>query len=169
MDFLHIHLMINHFPVVLYIVAGVFLATGLWTRDKGSLNRAMVLIFMASFMGILSYYSGENAEDAAEAFLANSETFIESHEEQAGVSLVFLGLSLLASGLALAAKRWVNTSLFRAGVFISPLVLLTFGSLILTGSTGGKIRHSELRDDFKAPIYMESYEKNKDEEEKHDD
>ena len=89
--------------------------------------------------------TGEGAEEVVENINGVSENFIESHEEAAEtfaiLSYILGGISLL--GLWASFKQKSFSSIISIATLIFAFVVLFFAKQ--TGTTGGEIRHTEIR------------------------
>jgi len=95
--------------------------------------------------------SGERAEEMIESTVFFSETHIESHEEAAETFAIF---SYVIAVMAIVSL-WAD---FKKKSFAVILTEITLGLCIVsfyfaqkTGTTGGEIRHEEIRKGFVAP------------------
>ncbi len=141
----HLHLLLNHVPV---LAVPFGLAVLGWTllRPRPELARIALAIFVFSALATIpTYLSGEPAEDAIEGVAADIEPWVEPHEEAALVSLI-LGEALGVVGLVelWRARRAVSPSRPMTMVTLV-LALATAGSLAYTANLGGLIRHTEIR------------------------
>ncbi len=145
MDAAHLHLLLNHIPVI-GTAAGLFLlAWGLW-RNSDELKRVSLAIFMISaVVAIPTYLTGESAEELVEHLSGVSESLIERHEDAAVVSIVALEALGLAAAVTLAlfqrAHRAVNVMLVAS----LALAVVTGALMARTANLGGQIRHTEIR------------------------
>jgi hypothetical protein len=145
MNSLHLHLMLNHLPVV-----GSLLGLGLWIaaawRKSLELQKAGLVLFAGiALLTAPVYWSGEEAEDRAAQFPGVTEALLDPHEDAAGVAA--LGVALLGVS-ALGGLIWVRRDrlipLGYAGV-IGVLSLGTVAAMLVTANLGGQIRHPEIR------------------------
>lgn len=144
MNFAHLHLVMNHIPLIGIPVALSFLAHGLWTKNASTQRFSLLILFGLAAMVLPIYLTGEPAEEVVEHLPGVAESFIESHEDAAKFSLI---LTLATGALAFIAlwfqKNEPRRRLMNFGVMgIANLALL---SLAYTANLGGKIRHTELR------------------------
>lgn len=144
MTIVHLHLLINHVPVIgtLFVVA--LLATALMRRD-GTIAR--VALWTSAVLGIVAivvYFTGEPAEEVVEHLPGVSESIIEQHEEVALVATTMIAAFATAALGALAMFR--GRSLPR-WIVVSSLVgmLAVAGVMGWTANLGGQIRHGEIR------------------------
>ena len=145
MDTVHLHLQLNHVPVV-----GTFFGIVLLLVALGRRSRELVLASLRAFVSSAAAavpvdLTGEPAEERVEHIAGVSEDVIERHEEAAAVgfgAVVTLGVVSLV-GLALAAR----TKPVARGLVVVPLLLavVTGGLLAWTANLGGQIRHTEIR------------------------
>lgn len=143
MSILHLHLILNHVPVVGLILVAVILAVALW-RNSSELAR-LGLVFavgLAAVAGIV-FLTGEPAEEAVEHLAGVSESLIHTHEEAAEAALIATSLAGLVSLLGIALfwrrtlPRWVMGTAFA-------VVLLAGGAMGWAANLGGRIRHTEI-------------------------
>ena len=142
----HFHLVLNHFPILGAIFAIPLLAYGFF-RKNTSLERAgLLFLLFVGIVSVLTYLSGESAEEIVEKLSGVSDVYIEKHEEIAGVAVAVALITSLVSLIALFLSL-KNSPLRRAFTGIALLLaFLTSGVMVLTANYGGKIRHSEIRD-----------------------
>lgn len=145
MDSLHLHLIINHFPIVGMIISLLSLSLSLLLKNDSWIKGSYLLLFLLGLSVGPVYLSGESAEDKAEDILAQSEPYIDTHAEAAEKSLVACVLAGLGGGIGLIASRKKSPSRnFSLALLL--LILVAVGFNTWTGITGGKIGHAELRD-----------------------
>jgi hypothetical protein len=110
----------------------------------------MIFIFGA-LAAIAAMNTGEGAEEVVENLSGVTENYIKSHEETAEtfalLSYILGGLSLI--GLWASFKEKTFTNLITIGTLVFALVVLFFAKQ--TGTTGGEIRHTEIRNGYSIP------------------
>lgn len=144
MNFAHIHLVLNHIPIVGIPVAIIFLAYGLLSKNQPTQKFSLWVLFALAAVVLPVYLTGEPAEDVIESLPGVAEVFIESHEGAAKVSLVFT----LVTGLSALGALWFQQNQMKSRlVNTSVLVVACFAvlSLFYTANLGGQVRHTELR------------------------
>lgn len=151
MDAAHIHLILNHVPLLGTVFGFLLLAYAQFVHSAGdgrnSLVRASLGVFVISGLAAGAVYlTGEEAEDIVENVAGVSEALIEPHEEVALyaliAALVLGGVALL--GLVLFRKRALPTWL---STLVLILALSTTGIMGYTAYLGGQINHPEIRTD----------------------
>lgn len=147
----HLHLLINHFPIVGTVVGILVLATGLILKNVSIRRIAMVIFAGAAITGAMAWFTGEGAEEGIEHLPGVDEGFIEAHEEAAGtyfIVCIALGLVATATLLLDALKNKLQPVLYPA-VLIFALASMYFA--VEAGNSGGEIRHPEVRAGAAAP------------------
>jgi uncharacterized membrane protein len=141
----HLHLLLNHFPIIGTIVGvGLFLFSLAGKNDD--LQRAGLIIF--SVMALLSlptFFSGIGAQGAIEKLPGVSSVLIDRHEGAATLALLFMEIT----GALSLAGLWQSHKFSRPArwniVTVLLLSLITVGLMARVGTTGGDVRHPEIR------------------------
>jgi len=94
----HVHLLLNHIPIVGIPMALVFLVFGILKKNPSTQRFALVVLFLIAAITIPVYLTGEPAEHKVEHLPGVAESFIEAHEVAAIYSWV---LSLATGTLAI--------------------------------------------------------------------
>lgn len=140
----HIHLLINHLPIIGSLLGGFVLALALWTKSNQTKIAAYYLFIISSIGAIIAYLTGEAAEEAVEDLQGISKTMLDQHEDAAIfalVALILLGVISLV-GLFLTIKK--SSFIKRIAVVTFFISLLSFIIIARTGYLGGQIRHTEI-------------------------
>jgi uncharacterized membrane protein len=141
----HLHMVVNHFPIIGTIFGFGILLVGLVLKNKTLINTSYVLFIVAAIFGAISMGTGEGAEELVEDMPNIGKQIIHEHEELAEKLAILLyvlaGLSL--SGLYLNFKKHAKSKLLSfliLGVAAAGLFLVQ-----KVGTSGGEIRHTEIR------------------------
>ena len=127
---LGIHPSIVHFPIALSVVGALSALAYMAIRKEWLRWFAPILLSIALLGAVAAYFSGEAAEDRAEA-MGIPEAVIAAHEDQGMWSLWLIGLACLLS--------WATHSSGRA-VWVSALVALVAAGVVLSAShLGGEL------------------------------
>lgn len=141
----HLHLLLNHVPILGSVFALVLLAFGFFMRNDTLSRAALWTLVVVSLVAIPAFLSGEEAEHAVEDRPGISNTQIHEHEEQAEIAfwaLMCSGAIALGTLTASMKTQSVNrTLLFLNLVFMAG----TFILMARTGNSGGAIRHPEIQ------------------------
>lgn len=153
----HLHIAINHIPVILIPTALLVLAAGVWRRSEAIFRTGIVIAWIGVLSGLATYLTGDPAADlvmATEKAQAKTlDPIVGEHDASAGWALGSAVLVAVAAGWA-----WYRKGLGRE-VTVPLLVLTALCTAILgrTALLGGRIRHPEARAGFVAP---ETHEEN---------
>ena len=96
----HLHLVVNHLPIIFPIVGILLLLIGIFTKSEVTNRNAYIIFILGAIASILAMATGENAEEAIENLPGVSENLIHTHEEAAEL---FAGLSYVLGGFSLFA------------------------------------------------------------------
>lgn len=99
----HLHMVVNHFPIVGTIVAIGILIAGLLNKNQSIINTAYVLFIIGAVFGILSMNTGEGAEELVEDMPGIGWKIIHEHEELAEKMALLLDV-LTANCFSMLAK-----------------------------------------------------------------
>ncbi len=145
MTWAHVHLAVNHLPVVLVPVSIAMLAVA-WAKRSAELRKAgLTWLAVAAVAGGAAYLTGEPAEDVVKDLPAVSKAAIEEHEEAAmlaavatgAAGLIALGALVIGRGPA-PAPAWILATTFV-------VALVAAGLMLWTANLGGRISHPEIR------------------------
>jgi uncharacterized membrane protein len=141
----HLHMVFNHFPIIgLFFGIGI-LAFGIVKKQTILVNTAYVIFIFCMLMAKATMMTGEGAEEIVEE-LGISHDIIHEHEELAETFMkVLYGLGLV-SILGLVANFKKHG---KASVVSYVILFLAIGAAVLSksvGTSGGEIRHTEIRD-----------------------
>jgi len=141
----HFHLVVNHLPIIFPLVGVIILITGLIAKSEAVKRTAYMVLSIGAITTIAAMTSGEGAEEVVENIKGISENYIEKHEDAAKLfallSYVLGGLSLI--GLWASFKQKTFSSIVSIAVLGMAFIVLVFAKQ--TGTTGGEIRHDEIR------------------------
>ena len=141
----HFHLVVNHLPIIFPLVGVIILITGLIAKSEAVKRTAYMVFSIGAVTTIAAMTSGEGAEEVVENINGISENFIEKHEEAAELfsllSYVLGGLSLI--GLWASFRQKTFSSIVSIAVLGLAFIVLVFAKQ--TGTSGGEIRHDEIR------------------------
>lgn len=146
MDAVHIHLLLNHIPVIGTIFAVPLFAYALLRKSDELKQLSLTVLVLSAVVAIPVYLTGEPAEQSVEKLAGVSEAVIEEHEDSAKLSMVFLMITGLLSLLGFVLIKIKRS--FVAGWFVLVSLLFsiaTAGLMARTANLGGQIRHSEIR------------------------
>jgi len=144
MNLPHVHLLLNHFPIIGTIIAlGLYLFALIGKSED--LKRSSLVIFAGiALLSIPTYMSGNGAEEALRKVPTVSKNAIAAHNNAALVSLVFMELTGMFAWLALwQSRRFLHTRRWTIETVLA-LSVITVYFMSVTGNTGGQINHSEI-------------------------
>ncbi|MBK9402700.1 MAG: hypothetical protein IPN36_18230 [Bacteroidetes bacterium] len=144
MDLTHLHLLLNHFPIIGTIIGIALMAYALFRKQHAIQNAVLAIWVAMAIITIPVMKTGEEAEETVENIAGITEASIHAHEEAAELALwLMITLGIVALAALLLHSRDKN----KAGMLVKLAFLLSlvvFVSMARTGYLGGLIRHTEL-------------------------
>ena len=148
MNLAHLHLLLNHFPIIGTIVA-LGLLIGSFIGKNDDLKRSALIIFAAiALITLPAFFSGVGAQRVVRKDPGISTAVIDRHE---GAAILAMFLMLITGALALVElwkrRRIVNEKPW-SGTLLAILLfsIATAGVMARVGTTGGDIHHPEIWD-----------------------
>lgn len=141
----HIHLLLNHIPVIGIGIGFVLLIIAAARRSPELAKVCFGLFVVMALVAIPTYLSGEPAEEIVRNLPGVSESIIEEHEEAALPALVAIELLGVVALVGLVLSRRSDT-IPKWPVAVSLIVAVVAGALMVrTANLGGHVRHTEVR------------------------
>ena len=145
MNWIHLHLALNHIPVLGTLFVGILLATALVKRSEELKRMSFVWLVTLSIVSIPIKFTGDYAQEAVAESDWLSASGVAAHEQSADQATTGMFLLGLVSAFGLYRSRgqrpipgWV----VGATIF---LALVTFALMARTANLGGQLRHEEIR------------------------
>lgn len=144
MDQVHIHLLITHLPIFASILGGLVLAHGIGTKSDQTKIAGYYVLIVSSVGAVVSYFTGEGAEEAVGDIQGVAKSMIDQHEDFAVFALV--GLIVVGVASIIGLYFTIKKSSLASSIAVLTLVvsLISFGLVARTGYLGGQIRHTEI-------------------------
>lgn len=144
----HFHMVVNHVPIVGILFGIGILVTGMILRNMSLKNTAFVLFVVSAIFAAMSMYSSEGAEELVEDMPNIGHQIIHEHEEIAEKFAIIIYATGFFGLLSLFASYKKHRF---ATIFSYTTLALALVAGLLTksvGTTGGEIRHTEIRANF---------------------
>jgi uncharacterized membrane protein len=141
----HLHLLLNHLPVVGTVFALGLLGSAMVLRKSHLVRAGLWSVLVAALLAIPAYMTGEPAEDVAERLPGVTKGLIEEHEEAAGYALGILLAAGVAAGVGIVLFRGQRPIKSGLVVGVLALTVIAAGTMARTANLGGAIRHTEIR------------------------
>ena len=141
----HLHLALNHFPVVALSLALLFLLFAWMRRHAASARSGLFILVACGLMGLAAFFTGEPAEDTLKLHSKDDRHRIHEHEEAGELAIWVIEAAALLSVFTLWRSRR-SDGLRR--VWILGALFLNVAALAVVARTnllGGEISHPEIR------------------------
>ena len=144
MNSVHLHLLLNHVPVIGAVIGVGLLAVALLRRSSDLGKTAMVLFAILAATSVVVFVSGEPAEELVEKLPGFSEALTERHEEMAQVAMIAMIVVGVFSviGLIVFWKRALARWVMPVALVLS---MVATGIMGYAANLGGMILHTEIR------------------------
>ncbi|MFT5253193.1 MAG: putative membrane protein [Flavobacteriales bacterium] len=142
----HLHLIVNHFPIIGTIFGLGILIAGFALKNNAIKNTAYVLFIIAAAFAFASMYTGEGAEEMVEDMPNIGKQIIHQHEELAEKLAILLYATAFFSlaSIYTAIKNHIFAKILSYITLVLALGATVLGSFV--GTSGGEIRHTEIRE-----------------------
>lgn len=141
----HLHLVLNHLPIIIPVIGLLIMIGGLFFNSEIVKRTAYLVFVLAAIVAIPTFATGEGAEKVIEKLSEVDENLIKTHEEIAEkfaiLCYILGGLSLLGLWANFYEKPFSNIATYLT--ILICIIALYFAKQ--TGTSGGEIRHSEIR------------------------
>jgi len=143
----YLHLVLNHFPIIGTVIGlGLFVVSFVGKNDD--LKRASLMVLAAAaLLALPTFFSGIGAQRAIRGDPAVSAVLIERHEGAAILALFFMEIAGALALVGLWQRHRVSSGKARSWNSMAILLfsVVTAGLMARVGTTGGDIRHPEIR------------------------
>ncbi len=144
MSGLHLHLLVNHVPILGGFFALALLVASFVYAPEVLRRTALVVLVLVGFAAAAAKFSGEPAETGVKGMPGVTRAAIHEHEDMADKAFIAAAVvGVFALGLLVATRRstipqWAVTATLVGSV-------VTSGLMGYTGLLGGQVRHTEVR------------------------
>ena len=156
MNLAHLHLMLNHIPLVGIGFTTLLLILAMLRRSNELINIALVFVVVVALWAIPVYLTGEPAEEIVEDLPGVSEQLIEEHEEQAEIAFIFVEVTGALALISLIVRLYSDKFGHRLALLTLLVLIISGGLMAWTANLGGEIRHPEIRSDKASQKYPRS-------------
>lgn len=148
MNFIHWHLMLNHFPLAGVAFGAALLQWGLYRRCGEMQKTALATLALNALLTLAVFWTGDQAAEIAQRMPDWSASLIAMHERAAAAAL--WAVAALGALSAWALKKGAAQPA-PPGRLVAAVALLALVCLALLGWAsyrGGQIRHAEIQPDW---------------------
>ncbi|HYR44703.1 MAG TPA: hypothetical protein VER98_16850, partial [Terriglobia bacterium] len=147
MNLAHLHLLLNHVPIIGTLIGlGLFAASFVGKNDD--LKRAsLIVLTVVALLALPAFFSGVGAQAAIRKDPGVSAALIDRHEGAAMLAVLFMEITGALALVALWQRHRVSAGK-RSSWNLNAILLfsmVTAGLMARVGTTGGDIRHPEIR------------------------
>lgn len=145
MNWIHLHLALNHIPVIGTMFVALLLFTGMLRRSEEIKRLALWWLAILSMASIAIKFTGDFAAENATKYQLLDTELVAKHEQSADQATTGVFLMGIMAAVGLFCGRRGKPVPHWANVAVLVLAVLTFLLLAQTANNGGQIRHPEVR------------------------
>lgn len=145
MTLAHVHLLVNHFPILGSLFVTALFISALVFRSTLMQKVSLWFLVVIALLTAIAYATGDKAEAAVQGLPGISEQMIHLH---ANVARIGLGLMFITGVIALGgAVFYRKRPKLPLTLLISVLIVLLLNTVLFAyiGFLGGQIHHQEIR------------------------
>lgn len=142
----HLHLLVNHLPVLGVPFGVSLLLASLWRMNATLQRTGLVVLLLGCAATEVADYTGDGAKDTLRQYMTTTfpKAVVHEHEDAADYAI----MSAIALAIVSAAALWfARKGPLQRGAVIGVIVVGLFATsvLIRVADLGGQIRHVEIR------------------------
>jgi hypothetical protein len=149
MSAVHVHLLLNHIPILGSIFGLLLLCYGMFKQSDEIKKTSLGVFVITALVTIPVYLTGDGAAQIVSNLPGVSTAIIQQHDQAATITMIAIealgALSLLSLSLSWRSGRELKSWMTLA---VLALAVISSGLGAWTGSIGGQIRHTEVRAGF---------------------
>jgi len=145
MDSTHLHLLLNHFPTIGFIVALGFYVVSLIAKSDHLKQASLVLMVGIALITIPTYVTGNAAWDRISTMDEMQQTSAETHEGAAFLAMACIEITGALAWLALWSLRRTGAVSAATNAVILLFAAVSLALVAGAANLGGEIRHTEIR------------------------
>lgn len=142
----HIHLLVNHVPVLAAPFALCFFVLALGRNSDGWLRGGLLLLVIALAGDAAAFLSGPAAVHDIVDLQRTSDVALEGHHARATYAMITAVIALVAAATAWFIRRKKPARSRWAAIALIAATLVHTLALAGTALEGGKVNHPELQD-----------------------
>jgi uncharacterized membrane protein len=141
----HLHLILNHLPVVGSLFALALLAWGFWRRSEVLQRAGLAAVIMVAVAALAAYFTGEPAWEDIMDLPGDNDPYILAHQRAAQFAFGAASLTGIMAMITLATGRRRRPVVVWLVIGVLMFLLATAGLMGYAANLGGMIRHTEIR------------------------
>ncbi len=152
----HLHLMVNHIPVLGTAFVAIVLAWAMVSRSRDLARFGLLATVVLAVVTIPVFRTGEPAEEFLEHEAWFDEDTAHEHEERAELGLIAILITGAGAAFALYLSRGDRPVHRGASAAVLAGVVLSAGLFGWSALEGGEIRHAEIHLEAPSPEATEA-------------
>ena len=144
MNLAHLHLLLNHFPIIGTILGLGLLLISLVAKTDDFKKASLIIFAIIALLSLPTFFSGVGAQGAIRKLPGVSDALIDRHEGAAILALFFMEVTGALSLVGLWQSHKFSRPRRWNVMAVLLFSLIAAGLMARVGTTGGDIRHPEI-------------------------
>jgi len=140
----HIHLLLNHFPTVAFLIGVVLFVIAFYMKSDYMKRMSMGIFLIVALISIPVYMTGKAAQTALKDQPGISAVLTETHQDAALLGITFMEFTGVLAWIGLWQFRRLSRASRANQTPVLIFSLLTFVLMARASYIGGEIRHPEI-------------------------
>jgi hypothetical protein len=145
MSGVHLHLLLNHIPVLGTIGALLLLIFALWSKSADIRRAAMGGFVLIALLTIPVYMTGDAAKDAVRGLPGVTRPLVQEHEDAALFAMISASLTGVIALFAMFMEKRRPQMARPLTIAVLIVALWSTSVLVRVSYLGGLVRHTEIR------------------------
>lgn len=151
MNFVHLHLLLNHVPTVGTIVAFGLLLLAFAKKSEDLMRASLAVFFALALVSLPTYMTGYSAEKVVKERANAPLELIQQHQSGALLALVFMEVTGVVAWFGLWQGRTPGGRARWAAPAVLGLAVITIVLMASAATVGGEITHPEILAEGQTP------------------
>jgi uncharacterized membrane protein len=148
MSLAHVHLLLNHFPIIGTMIGLALYVLALLAQSDHLKQASLLVLLGIAMLAFPTYLSGNAAAAEIQHLSGVSQDLIKEHQNSALLAFIFMELNGCFAWLGLWQFRRISRVPRWNLTVVLLLSVVTVLLMSTTGNTGGDIRHPEIAKDM---------------------
>jgi len=145
MNSVHLHLLVTHLPIVGLGFVILFNLVAIIRKSEELQKLTLWCYLLLGVFALLAYLTGDDAGKMMETYPGITKDIVEPHENMALFFFIGLMVTTALSAIGLYMTKTKESLLKRFCLYLLIAALLVSIFAVMTGVTGGAIRHTEIK------------------------
>ena len=154
MNMAHIHLLVNHFPIIGSIFISIMFLIALIFKNVFLQKLSLWFLVVVALFTAVAYISGDGAKSILENVTRVPEGVMHDHESMARVGLILMFFAGAVSLFGVIFYSRKSTLPRYLQIIVMAILVVSVIVFIYVGYLGGQVSHPEIRSFIEVPGHL---------------